>query len=111
MLILCVSNPFPNALTQSQWVRVNLNPLPLSTLKASIACALAKKKPQPIWVEVYFWWRRRELYIECKLLINIDLMSSKICFCYILCYLKYSILMPRVKMYTSFMAHQKNSQK
>lgn len=40
--------------------------------------ALAKKKPQPIRVEVYFWWRRRELHIDCKLLINIGLMLSLI---------------------------------
>ena len=51
----------------------------------------AKKKPQPIWVEVYFWWRRRELYFDYKLLINITLMGLENCFCYILCYMKLSI--------------------
>ena len=55
------------------------------------------------------WWRRRELYLDCKLLINIALMGLGNCFCHILCYLKYSILIPRVEMYTPFMAHQKNS--
>ena len=67
------------------------------------------KNPNPVGLRFCYWWRRRELHIYYKLLINIDLMSLQIRFCYSLCYLKYSILMPRVKMYTSFMAHQKNS--
>ena len=34
------------------------------------------------------WWRRRELFLAYKLLINIPLMGLKIGFCYILCYIK-----------------------
>jgi hypothetical protein len=32
------------------------------------------------------WWRRRELYLDCKPLINIALMGLENCFCYIVCY-------------------------
>jgi hypothetical protein len=38
-----------------------------------------------------FW--RRELHLYCKLLINIALMTLKIRFCYILCYIEYSFLL------------------
>ena len=38
-------------------------------------------------------WRRRELYIEVNLLINIGLIRLKIRFCYILCYIEYSFLL------------------
>lgn len=87
------------------WVDLILNRL------ERIYFTLNEEKPLKNRGVILKWWRRRELHIYYKLLINIDLMSLQIRFCYILCYLKYSILMPRVKMYTSFMAHQKNSQK
>jgi hypothetical protein len=32
------------------------------------------------------WWRRRELHVHYKLLINKGLIRFKIRFCYILCY-------------------------
>ncbi len=46
------------------------------------------KTPNPVGLRVCYWWRRRELYIEFNLLINIGLIRLKIRSCYILCYIK-----------------------
>ena len=43
------------------------------------------KNPNPVGLRFCYWWRRRELHIDCTLLINIGLSSFKIRFCYIKC--------------------------
>ena len=48
-----------------------------------LAKSVTNKKPQPVWVEAYFWWRRRELHLDGNPLIKIALMRLKICFCYL----------------------------
>ena len=46
------------------------------------------KNPNPIGLRFCYWWRRRELHLDYKLLINIALMGLENCFCYILCYIE-----------------------
>jgi hypothetical protein len=41
---------------------------------------------------------RRELILDCKLLINIALMSLKIRFCYILCYIEYNFRLQKMRL-------------
>jgi hypothetical protein len=33
------------------------------------------KNPNPVGLRFCYWWRRRELYLDCKLLISITLMG------------------------------------
>jgi len=51
------------------------------------------KNPNPVGLRFCYWWRRREPYLDRKLLINIGLIRLKIRFCYILCYIEYSFLL------------------
>jgi hypothetical protein len=56
------------------------------------------KNPNPVGLRFCYWWRRRELILDCKLLINIALMSLKIRFCYILCYIEYNFRLQKMRL-------------
>lgn len=52
----------------------------------SFNSSIKRKKGSLFRLPFCVWWRRRELYSDCKLLINLTLMDLENCFCYILCY-------------------------
>ena len=56
------------------------------------------KNPNPVGLRFCYWWRRRELHIYCKLLINIDLIRLKIRSCYILCYIEYNFRLQKMRL-------------
>ena len=78
------------------WVDLILNRL------ERIYFTLNEEKPLKNRGVILKWWRRRELHLDYKLLINIGLMSFKIRFCYILCYINLTVLSqsPKISFFT-----------